>query len=102
MGRTHQARPVYMKTFSLSDSVEKCSTFVDAMVMVELVASRSEAKNLISSGGFYVNGERLEADREISTDDLKFGTYLILRKGKKTHKLLRFDGVGRLMTTHNS
>ncbi len=52
---------------------------------IGLCKTRAEARRLITQGGGYVNGERLEAfDRIITTRDLKNDTILI-RAGKKRY-----------------
>jgi tyrosyl-tRNA synthetase len=83
-------------TYSVTDDPNaKFSTFIDALVMVGLVPSRSEAKRVIESGGCYVNSEQLKANRPISTDDMLHGKYIILRRGKKLMncRMLQFNDV---------
>ena len=50
-----------------------------------LTATRGEARRLISQGGGYINGERIEAfDQIINSGNLENGS-LILRAGKKRY-----------------
>ncbi len=60
-------------------------SYVDLMVETGLVKSRSDARRTIAEGGAYLNNERVE-DPELvpSSDDLVGGTWLVLRRGKKT------------------
>ncbi len=60
----------------------------DLAVGSGIVASKSEARRLISGGGLSVNGRPLEADSITTTTSLAHGRYLLLRKGKKTHRLI--------------
>jgi tyrosyl-tRNA synthetase len=52
-----------------------------------LCASRGEAQRLLKQSGLYVNNER-PAGAEIRESDLRFGRYLLLRKGKATYHLV--------------
>lgn len=64
---------------------------VDLLVSTGLAASRSAARADIEGGGVYVNNLREEAvDRKLAADSLLLGRYLLLRRGKKTHHLVRF------------
>ena len=65
---------------------------VDLMVETQLAPSRGRARTTIEQGGAYVNNSRVEdAGWTVGTDDLVAGHYLILRSGKKTYHLVRFD-----------
>ncbi|MGH2772216.1 MAG: tyrosine--tRNA ligase [Actinomycetota bacterium] len=63
---------------------------VDLLVQTGLAGSRSEARSHISSGGVYVNNRRATGT-ETGGPDLLAGKYIVLRRGKKTHHLLRFE-----------
>jgi tyrosyl-tRNA synthetase len=52
-----------------------------------LCASRGEAQRLLKQSGLYVNNER-PAGAAIRESDLRFGRYLLLRKGKATYHLV--------------
>ena len=52
-----------------------------------LVSSYSEGRRTVESGGAYVNGERAEA--ELTLGD---ATFLLLRRGRRNHALVRIDG----------
>ena len=57
-----------------------------------LVPSLSAARTTISQGGAYVNNLRQEAlDRALGAGDLIAGRYLVLRRGKRDHHLVRFE-----------
>ena len=52
-------------------------------------ASKGEMRKLTQGGGVSLNKEKLEAfDREITTEDLLDGKYLLAQKGKKNYYLL--------------
>jgi tyrosyl-tRNA synthetase len=54
-----------------------------------LCATRSDARRLVTEGGAYINGDRLEQfDRKITCADVK-DSIIILRAGKKRfHKIV--------------
>ncbi len=62
---------------------------IDLLVASELCASRGQARKDIDGGGIYLNNQRCsEASRRVNSDDLLFGRYLLLRKGKKRYAAL--------------
>ena len=66
--------------------------FVDALVTSGLVASKSAARTTIEQGGAYVNNRR-ESDLARVIDpasDCLHGRYVLLRRGRRDHHLLRF------------
>jgi len=55
----------------------------ELFALVGLTFSKSEARRLISQGGGYLNGERIESfEKMITLDDVREGS-IILRAGKK-------------------
>ena len=52
-----------------------------------LCASKSEAQRLVKQGGLYVNNER-PAGAAVAADDLRFGRFVLLRKGKSSYQLV--------------
>ncbi|HJP13681.1 MAG TPA: tyrosine--tRNA ligase [Nitrospinota bacterium] len=65
---------------------------VDVLVESGLSKSRSMARKDLTGGGIYVNNNRIgEEGAEISADDLLFGRYVLLRKGKKNYHLLEMN-----------
>jgi tyrosyl-tRNA synthetase len=63
---------------------------VDALVHSGLTPSKGQARKDVEGGGIYLNNVRAaEAARHITTADLLFGKYLLLRKGKRTYTVLR-------------
>jgi tyrosyl-tRNA synthetase len=65
---------------------------LDLLVLSGLSPSRGQAKKDVEGGGIYLNNIRAaEAARSVSLNDLLFGRYLLLRKGKRTYSLLRVE-----------
>jgi tyrosyl-tRNA synthetase len=63
---------------------------VELLARTGLVASRSAARAAVTGGGAYVNDRREnDLDRRITGDDLLAGSYLLLRKGKRSYHLVR-------------
>jgi tyrosyl-tRNA synthetase len=62
----------------------------DLLVHAGLCPSKGQARKDIEGGGIYLNNVRVtEAARAVTTGDLLFGKYLLLRKGKRTYAVLR-------------
>ena len=61
----------------------------DLLVQAGLSSSKSQARKDIEGGGIYLNNERVvETTHTVTTGDLLFGKFLLLRKGKRTHAVL--------------
>ena len=60
-------------------------SYVDLLVETGLAKSRGDARRTITEGGAYLNNQRVE-DPELvpSASDLVGGSWLVLRRGKKT------------------
>ncbi|MGA2520189.1 MAG: tyrosine--tRNA ligase [Acidimicrobiales bacterium] len=66
-------------------------SLVDALVDAGLARSKGQARTLVTQGGVYVNDRRVqETDAAMGPGDLRFGRYLVLRKGRDYH-LVRFE-----------
>lgn len=64
---------------------KKTINIVDLLVDTKFIASKSEAKRLISQGGIMLNNKRVEdINQVIGEADLESGS-LLLKKGKKTY-----------------
>ena len=62
----------------------------ELLVHAGLCPSKGQARKDIDGGGIYLNNQRVvSSDRLVSTADLLFGRYLLLRKGKKTYVVLQ-------------
>ncbi len=66
------------------------ASLLDLLVQAGLCPSRGQAKKDLEGGGIYLNNVRAsETARAVTTNDLLFGQYLLLRKGKRTYAVLR-------------
>lgn len=62
---------------------------VDALVLAGLSNSKGQARRDIEGGGIYLNNNReASLERQITTAELLFGRYLLLRKGKRNYVVL--------------
>jgi len=62
------------------------------LIHAKLIPSKAEGRRLISQGGIYVNGERIDdPNRTITSGDFKDGQ-LFIRKGKKTYHRIVLAG----------
>jgi tyrosyl-tRNA synthetase len=60
-------------------------TLADLLVATELTASKSAARRAVAEGGAYVNNTRRDdPDWRPAPEDLLFGRWLVLRRGKKS------------------
>jgi tyrosyl-tRNA synthetase len=66
------------------------SPIVDVLILSGLAPSKGQARKDVEGGGIYVNNVRVgEATRAVTTADLLFGKYVLLRKGKRTYAVLQ-------------
>ena len=64
---------------------------VDLLADSGLVPSKSAARTAVGQGGVYVNNRREAGlDRRLGLSDLLVGSYLVLRRGKRSYHLVRF------------
>ena len=62
---------------------------VQALVQSGLAKSNNEARGFVSQGAAVVNGAKVGSDAYVLSDaDKRFGTYTIVRRGKRNHALL--------------
>jgi tyrosyl-tRNA synthetase len=65
------------------------SPIVDVIVLSGLAPSKGQARKDLEGGGIYLNNVRVgEVARSVTTADLLFGQYLLLRKGKRSYAVL--------------
>jgi tyrosyl-tRNA synthetase len=77
------------KEFEKAKLVSAGIALPEVLVHVGLCTSKGQARRDIEGGGIYLNNERLtDAVRHVTTSDLLFGKYLLLRKGKHTYAVL--------------
>lgn len=57
---------------------------VDLLPQTTIAASKREARDFLAAGAISLNGERVEADRRLTANDLLHGTTTLLRRGRKS------------------
>jgi len=68
-------------------------TVVELAVLAGLATSKGQARKDLEGGGLYLNNERVAAaTRAVTIDDLLFGKFLLLRKGKRSYAVLHVQG----------
>ncbi len=64
---------------------------VDLLVEASICSSKREAREFITSGSIYINGERITSlDMIIDKSIAKGGKYIIIRRGKKKYFVISF------------
>ncbi len=64
---------------------------LELLVRSQLAPSRSAARATVEGGGAYVNDRRVpDLEHRVGESDLLAGSYVVLRKGRRTYHLLRF------------
>lgn len=64
------------------------AAIADLVVHAGLEPSKGAARKSLESGGVYLNNNRVDHTRTVTSADLLFGKYLLLRKGKRTYAVL--------------
>jgi tyrosyl-tRNA synthetase len=64
---------------------------IDVLVEAGVFGSKGEARRLTKSGGLYLNNERVEDGATLGEASLASAHVAVVRKGKKSYHLLRFD-----------
>jgi tyrosyl-tRNA synthetase len=65
---------------------------VDLLVLSGLSASKGQARKDVEGGGIYLNNVRVpDFSHRVTTSDLLFGKYLLLRKGKRSYAVLSIE-----------
>jgi len=73
-----------------ADTLRAGISVVDLALHCGLDRSKKQIRNLIDSGGLYVNNRRVESvDQALALDDAIEGRLLVLRKGKKQFYLVQ-------------
>jgi tyrosyl-tRNA synthetase len=77
------------RTFDKAELAGAGAPLVDLLVLSGLSASKGQARKDVEGGGIYLNNLRVtEFARGVTTSDLLFGKYLLLRKGKRSYAVL--------------
>jgi tyrosyl-tRNA synthetase len=85
-----------LAVFSDVDSVEMAKDDIEGKLVIDVVAasgmlkSKGEVRRLISSGGLYLNNNRVESvEAMVESSNIIDGQILVLRSGKKNYHLVR-------------
>jgi tyrosyl-tRNA synthetase len=63
---------------------------IELLARIGISDSKGDARRLVAQHGAYLNNESIaEIDRRVTTRDLLTETMMVLRSGKKTHRLVR-------------
>ena len=79
-----------MPTIELPAAVQSERSLTDIAATGKLFGSRKEAKRSIKAGGFYVNDVACSGDGLVADADVLHGKFTVLRKGKKSHLMIRW------------
>ena len=72
-------------------NISESKNIVDLLVEASICSSKREAREFISNGSIYVNGERTtDLDMIIDKGIAKGGKYVIIRRGKKKYFVISF------------
>jgi tyrosyl-tRNA synthetase len=93
------SKEALLEAFSSAPTTRKALSALDAAVpLVDLLVegalanSKGAARKEIAGGGVYLNNERVsDAAATVSKSDLLAGFAIVLRRGKKSYHLFRFD-----------
>jgi tyrosyl-tRNA synthetase len=72
--------------------VEALSDPVEVLVSTGLASSKGEARRLLDQGGIRANGSVIRADARLDQVERLHGRWLLLRKGRTSHHLLKISG----------
>ena len=65
------------------------TSLLDVLIHAGLAPSRGQARKDVDGGGIYLNNVRVtESSRSVTSADLLFSGFLLLRKGKRTYAVL--------------
>ena len=66
---------------------------LDVLAECGVFASKGEGRRLVKNGGLYLNNERVDSDAAPLTEQSLCSQHIaVVRKGKKNHHLLKFEG----------
>ncbi len=75
-----------------TDRSAAIGTLSDLLAETQVCKSKGQARRDVSGGGIYINNIREDDPmRALTSNDLLFGRYLMLRKGRKSHHLVEFS-----------
>ncbi|WP_312095647.1 tyrosine--tRNA ligase [Niallia sp.] len=73
------------------EHIEEEALLVDLLVAAGIVSSKRQAREDITNGAVYINGERnQELDYALTAEDRIEGQFTVIRRGKKKYYLIKF------------
>ena len=90
IGRVLAQLGTTMPTIELPAAARSERLLTDIAATGKLFGSRKEAKRSVKAGGFYVNDMARSSDGFVADADVLHGEYTVLRKGKKSHLMIRW------------
>ena len=70
--------------------IEKGLEIISALVELKMTNSKGQARNLIASGGVYLNNVQIkDSNQKITSNCLIANRFILLRKGKKNYYLIK-------------
>jgi tyrosyl-tRNA synthetase len=83
--RTLEAAKAEIPSVTVNGGSPVPQTIADLMAETKIVASKSDARRAIAGGGAYLNNQKVtDVEATWTPDDLLYGRFLILRRGKRT------------------
>lgn len=84
-------------SLALSDApslnLEGQGLLIDALVDGKICSSKREAREMITGGSITVNGTKVTSlEFELQSTDAFFNKYTVIKKGKKTYFVVKFEG----------
>jgi tyrosyl-tRNA synthetase len=87
-GAAYEALAVDMPTTTVkTNDLSGDGSLVDLLLSTGLSSSKGDARRALAEGSVYVHGERRSEDY-VAPEDLRFGRYLLLRRGKRNYTLV--------------
>ena len=75
-----------------SDIETRSISFEDLAVSTTLARSLGDARRTVQQGGMYLNSERVvDSARAITSEDLLDGNLIVIRRGRREHRLIRVN-----------
>ena len=81
-----------VRQYSLGISQLPADTIETLAVTTDIFPSKGECRKMIQAGGMSINKEKVtDVARQLTTDDLLNGKYILVQKGKKNYFILKFE-----------
>ena len=85
---------IFLHTPSYQTSQQKITEgwqLVEALVDAAICSSKSQARQLIQSGGLYINNVKtIDMQRTLTINDCLYKKFIFIRKGKKNYNIIKF------------